>query len=165
MITLSENVRTIENMGLIDRVTRFLIGGGALSYFVFYTQLQHPWMLAASQVLVTGVCLYFMITAMIGWEPLYALFRIKSCSLTGRNQCGTLPYQFKALLGHAPRYCESESQHSLEACHDDPQELPHHKLWKVEQEPMIYPSDAVLDAYVARQERKERMKQHGAKAA
>lgn len=165
MITLSENVRPIENIGLIDRLVRFLIGGGALVYFVFYTEMQHPIMMVASQVLVAGVCVYLMITAMLGWEPLYAVFRVKSCSITGRNQCGTIPYQFKALIGHAPKYCESDSEHSLEACHDEPQERPHHKLWKVDQEPMLYPDDATLDAYVRSQERKEQMKQHREKAA
>ena len=165
MITSSENVRTIENMGLIDRSARFLIGGGGLAYFIFYTGLTHPIMMMASQVLVAGLCVYLIMTAMIGWEPLYAVFSVKSCSLSGRNQCGSLPYQVMALLGRSPKYCETDSQHSLEACHNDPQELPLHKLWKVEQTPMLYPSDAVLDAYVERQERKERIKLHREKAA
>ncbi len=165
MITASENVRTIENIGLIDRLGRFLIGGGGVAYFIFYTELAHPLMLMASQVLVAGLCLYLIMTAMIGWDPLYAILSVKSCSLSGRNQCGTLPYQVMAMLGRAPKYCESDSQHSLEACHNDPRELPHHKVWKVEQEPMLYPSDAVLDAYVTRQERKERIKQNREKTA
>lgn len=165
MITLSENVRPIENMGLFDRLARFLIGGAALAYFVFYTELQHPIMMIASQVLVAGICLYLIFTAMMGWEPLYAIFGARSCSRTGRNQCGSLPYQVKALFGHAPRYCDSDAEHSLEACHDDPQERPHHKLWKVDQEPMLYPDDAALDAYVARQSRKERMRKHRETAA
>lgn len=159
MTTLSENVRTIENMGLFDRVVRFFVGGSILGYLVLYQGMQHPVISLGWQVALIAVAVYAIITAMMGWAPLYSILGIRSCNSTGRNQCGSLPYQIKALLGHAPRYCDSDSEHSLESCHDDPQEQPHHELWKVEQEPMIYPSDADLNAYVSRQERKERIKQ------
>jgi hypothetical protein len=165
MITPSEKVRTLENIGLIDRLFRFIIGGAALGYFVLYGLMQHPHLSMTVQVTITALALYPLITAMMGWDPVYAVFGARSCSSTGRHQCGTLPYQFKAIMGHAPKYCESETEHSLEACHDDTQERPHHTLWKVEQEPMLYPDDATLDAYVRKQERKERVRQHKVKAA
>ena len=153
-------------MGLFDRVGRFLVGGGILGYIVLYQGMAHPGIPFTWQVILTAFSVYILITAMMGWAPLYSILGISSCSSSGRNQCGTLPYQIKAFMGHAPKYCESESGHSLEACHDAAQEQPHHKLWKVEQEPMLYPSDAVLDAYVRSQERKERVRQQQkAKAA
>ena len=99
--------------------------------------------------------LYPLMTAMIGWDPLYAIFHVRSCSRAGRNQCGTLPYQLKAFAGHAPKYCDSKDEHSLENCHDAPEEQPHHALWKVEQEPMIYPSNAQLDTFFEEQARKD----------
>lgn len=159
MTTLSKNVRTIENMGLFDRVVRFLVGGSILGYLVLYHGMQYPAITFGWQLVLTAVAVYAIITAMMGWAPLYSILGIRSCNSTGRNQCGSLPYQIKALMGHAPKYCDSDSEHSLESCHEDPQERPHHKLWKVEQEPMIYPSDADLNAYVSGQERKEHVKQ------
>jgi len=108
-----------------------------------------------------GISVYTLLTATLGWDPLYALLHIRSGSRTGRNQCGTLPYQVKAILGRAPKYCDSDEigvEHSLEACHDTAEEQPHHATWKVEQEPMIYPSDAQLNTYFKEQAHKQHIR-------
>ncbi len=74
------------------------------------------------------------------------MFRVKSCSPTGKNQCGTLPYQFKATMGDAPLVCDISEEHSLESCHDEGMEPPHHKMWRINQNPMIYPDESDWEA-------------------
>lgn len=54
-----------RNMHTWDRVIRFLLGVGALS---FYGALQPPWRY------VTLLGLVLIGTALIGWCPLYTLF-------------------------------------------------------------------------------------------
>ncbi len=163
MIKLSakNSVYVLQNMGLIDRVARFVIGGAMLAYAVPpYASWGTPLTLG-QQTLMIGISAYALMTAIIGWDPLYALLHVRSGSATGRNQCGTFPYEVKAMLGRDPNYCDSDEigvEHSLEACHDTPQEQPHHATWKVDQEPMIYPSDAQLNTYFKEQAHKEQVR-------
>lgn len=155
MVTSSEQSGpVIQNMGLVDRVARFLIGGGILGYVVSYYEMKHPSLSLAWQTGLVAGSLYPLITAMIGWDPVYAWLKIRSCRPTGRHQCGTLPYQFRAILGRAPKYCEECDEHSLEACHDSPQANPRHAVWAVDREPIIYPTGAQLDGYFMEQARK-----------
>lgn len=134
MLIRSEKVRTIHNIGLNDRFIRFAIGALLLA----------PGVVAATGLLApTGpelemwlvglmiVSVYPLMTAMIGVDPLYRLFGVRSCGDSGTNQCGTLPYQLKARKGEAPAWCEAEN-HSLEACHDEPVEKPRHADWSVD---------------------------------
>ena len=152
MIMPSENAHPKQNIGLIDRVVRLLIGATLIGTAYYYSAEKD---LAARLWDVWGsysmmIAFYPIITGMLGWEPFYALFRVRSCGGSGRNQCGTLPYQVEAMFGHAPRYTESETEHSLEACHDDPVEHPHHKVWRIDQEPMLYPDDRAWHRYFMR---------------
>lgn len=148
MVTSSDNVHPIQNMGLVDRVLRFAGGALILGAIVLYFEMEHAWFPLTVMVYATAISIYPLLTGLIGWDPFYALFKIRSCNDSGRNQCGTFPYQVKAMTGHAPRYCDDGEERSLEACHDEPGERPHHALWRVEQEPMLYPDDRTLDEYV-----------------
>ena len=67
-----------------------------------------------------AIALYPLFTGMLGWDPLYALFGSRTCNSEGRNPCGSLPYQLRALFGRAPRYCDSDLDRSLAGCHDRP---------------------------------------------
>lgn len=147
MMVKSENVRPIQNMGLLDRVLRFIGGALILGMLVLYYEMKHAWLPLSVMVYTTGISIYPILTALIGWDPFYSLFNVRSCGNAGKNQCGTFPYQVMAMMGRAPKYCDSETEHSLEACHDDAEEQPHHETWKVNQKPMIYPDEADWDDY------------------
>lgn len=154
MSILAENVHPWQNMGVVNRLVRFLIGFSILGYFVLYYAMNHPAFTLGWQVFAVALSIYPILTAMAGYDPFYALFDVRSCNDTGRNQCGTIPYQIKCMFGHAPKYCDTTSEHSLAACHDEPEEHPHHETWKVNQKPMIYPDEADWDDYMKVQETK-----------
>ena len=149
MITLAEKSHVVQNMGLIDRVVRLLLGVALVSgsyYFAVHTD-------AKSEVIASLgflISLYPIFTGMFGWDPFYEMIHGRTCSDSGRNQCGTLPYQLKAMTDHAPKYCESDAEHSLESCHDEAEEHPHHKVWRVDEDPILYPDDRDWKAYMHR---------------
>ncbi len=149
MTTMTVEPSVMQNMGLIDRLFRLGLGIAMIGfafYFVAFTGGASVWWEAYAIL----AAIYPVLTGAMGWDPFYALFRVKSCSLTGRNRCGTMPYEFKAMTGHTPEVCEIDSEHSLESCHDAGVSKPHHKLWRVNQDPMIYPDDADWDEYLKR---------------
>lgn len=157
MITRSEQAIASQNIGLIDRVLRFGLGVAMLaggSFYVAQAGALHLYTLAEAAMLVTMlVSIYPLLTAILGVDPFYSAAGIRSGDSTGRNQCGTFPYQIKAALGKAPRYCETGDEHSLESCHDDPKPHPHHRYWQVDREPMLYPDDATIEEFAARERR------------
>ncbi len=159
MITLAEKSHVIQNMSLIDRVLRVLIGaammGGAFYYYNAYGDLQ-ALNVEAWGFYALAIAVYPLMTGMLGWDPFYAMFHLRSCSDSGKNPCGTFFYQWKSMTGHTPRYCESDAEHSLEACHDEPEEHPHHKVWRVDEEPMLYPDDRAWHRYFIRQQKRAR---------
>ena len=155
MITLAEKSHVVQNMGLIDRVLRLFVGVALLSvsyYYAVHADVKYQ----LFEFYSFAIALYPIFTGMFGWDPFYAIFHGRTCSDTGRNQCGTLPYQWQAMMGHAPKYCESDTEHSLESCHDEPEEHPHHKLWRVDQEPMLYPDDKAWHRYFTRKQTEEK---------
>lgn len=149
MLTKAKDVRTDnQNIGLVDRVARFSIGsvmlGTGLAYLglgptVFAGAAEATWM---TYVVVLSV--YPLMTAILGIDPLYHFFKFRSGGNTGRNQCGSFPYQIKAAFNSAPQFCEDNDERSLGTCHDEAREQPQHAMWKVEQDPMLYPSDASM---------------------
>lgn len=149
MLTLAEKSHVVQNMGLIDRGVRLLAGMALLAisyYYAVHADIKYE----VFEFVAFAIALYPIFTGMFGWDPLYAIFQARTCSDSGRNQCGTLPYQLKAMMGHGPKYCETDSERSLEACHDEPEEHPHHKVWRVDQEPMLYPDDKAWHKYFAK---------------
>lgn len=150
MTTESIEVRPLQNMGPLDRVVRFGAGALIIGAVVLYWEMKHAWLPLPLMVYATAIAVYPVLTGLVGWDPLYALFGVRSCGDTGKNQCGTFPYQVKAMMGRAPRYCDAETERSLEACHDAPDERPRHGSWHVDAEPIIYPDDKTLDDYVKR---------------
>lgn len=158
MIVRAEQVHACHNIGLFDRISRFVIGVAMLaggSYYVAQAGALHAYTATEAGMLVMMlVSIYPLMTAILGVDPLYSITGVKSGGDTGRNQCGTFPYQVKAALGKAPRYCETgDCEHSLESCHDDPRERPRHAYWRVDQEPMLYPDDATVAKFAARERR------------
>lgn len=157
MITRSEKSQASQNMGLADRILRLMIGAAMLaggSVFVVQAGALHAYNILEAVMLITMmVSVYPLLTAILGVDPVYSLFNTRTCSDSGRNQCGTFPYQVKAALGKAPRYCEASDDHSLEGCHDESEEKPHHAVWRVDKEPMLYPDDKAMAEFADRERR------------
>lgn len=100
MKTVLKELGVVQNIGLGDRVIRMIIGMvmlvGVLAYYQF-TDAMIGW-----QVYIALLAVYPLMTGFMGWCPLYGMMDVKSCKMEGRNQCGTIPYQVDAALGHRP---------------------------------------------------------------
>lgn len=152
MTTLAEKTQVLQNVGLIDRLTRLLLGASILAW-TYYSAVYKELEAAAWVTYSFGIALYPVFTGMLGWDPFYALFGGRTCS-GGSQPCGSLPYQVKALFGRAPRYCDTDVERSLEACHDQPGEHPRHKVWRVDVDPVLYPDDRAWHRFFVRRNRK-----------
>jgi len=101
MDTQTSNYFVIQNMGAVDRILRTIVGGLMLG--VPFVALSQPgaemvWWYIGSMTLST----YPLLTALCGFDPIYKSLHAKSCTLEGRHQCGSFPYEVDALLGHKP---------------------------------------------------------------
>ncbi len=157
MITRAEKVNASQNIGLIDRLARAVVGtvmlaGGSL--YVAQAGTLHAYTVTETAMLVMMLAsIYPLLTGILGVDPFYSIADLKSGGNTGKNQCGTFPYQVKAAMGKAPRYCETDAEHSLASCHDEPEAHPRHAYWHIDQEPMLYPDDAAIEEFAARERR------------
>ena len=114
MKTMLEKLGVIQNVGLGDRLLRIVIGMVMLVGTIIYLQGSDAYM--GWQAYIALLSVYPLMTGILGWCPLYTLSRVKTCKMTGRNQCGTLPYQVDAALGHRP-VAERDYDHSLAGSH------------------------------------------------
>ena len=105
-----------ENIGLVDRMVRFFGGGALMTFGVLSALLTQHDVVSAIAILLA---VYPLMTTVMGWDPFYQLFGVRSCTLeSGRNQCGTLPYEVDSALGHEPKPDEGyEYDHSLAGSH------------------------------------------------
>lgn len=115
MLNLIKHLPTVQNLGLYDRIIRGviaalmiglpplnLINGGLFDWHGY--------------VMLLGI--YPALTAILGWDPIYALFNIRSCGGTARNACGTFPYEVDAAMGHNPTVDKDhEFDHSMSSAH------------------------------------------------
>ena len=97
----------VENMGFYDRVIRALIGVAMNIPIVIYL-FQLPTSPQAfdpngPQFYVSAASFYFLLTSLMGWDPFYAMFKVKSCGGSGRNRCGSFQYQTEAAMGNNPK--------------------------------------------------------------
>lgn len=101
MNQLRARLRVIQNLGWLDRVIRVVIGTAMLAYPVFQIAtsetVQEPWLMYSMLLSI-----YPLLTAILGYDPLYAQFVIRTCDTSERNQCGTFPYEVDAALGNQP---------------------------------------------------------------
>ena len=68
-----------DNIGLVERVIRVILGIALLVYFaVEYTALVLAWNIV---LVVVGLVLLF--TGIIGYSPIYALFKLESTDFPG----------------------------------------------------------------------------------
>jgi hypothetical protein len=119
METTRTRIGVIQNLSLIDRVLRGVLTALLLAWpmvdLLVVGNVLNGW--HAASWLISA---YIGMTSFVGWDPLYNLFGYKSCDIgSDRNQCGTLPYQVDAALGHHP-VPKRDFDHSLSgATHPD----------------------------------------------
>jgi hypothetical protein len=111
MLNLSKHLSTVQNLGLNDRIIRGLIA--ALMIGLPPLNLVNGGLFDwHGYVMLLGI--YPAITAILGYDPFYVLFNVRSCGNTQRNQCGTFPFEVDAALGHNPIvHKDYEFDHSL----------------------------------------------------
>lgn len=110
MKTLQTKFGVIENMGIVDRLLRTLVG----------LTLTVPIIIAAAsgdrpswEIYASMAATYMLLTGMLGWDPFYALFHARSCDLSERNRCGSFQYEADAMLGHHPDHDKGYETHAL----------------------------------------------------
>jgi len=116
MDKIMAKIAPIQNTGLEDRLIRFVAGAVLMAYGIITIALNGS---ATLPTLAIVVGIYPLMTATVGWDPLYHLFKVRTCAVKGgRHQCGTLPYEVDAALGHYPKpEVGHEYDHSYTATH------------------------------------------------
>ena len=104
-----------QNLGLVDRLIRFAIGFFLLG--VPYITLSQPgavaqWWYSVGML----ISVYPLLTALLGTDPLFKAFGVKTCDTSNRNQCGSLPYQVDAFIGRNP-IPDDDTEHELMHSH------------------------------------------------
>lgn len=89
-----QNKHRLQNIGLIDRSVRIIVGVAMIgSWFVYPIGSVSLWFAAlpllGSLPLLSGI---------LGWCPVYAMFNTKSCGTDERNTCGTFPDQLDHMI-------------------------------------------------------------------
>lgn len=98
-------------MGWLDRVLRVLAGIAMLGYPVFLLQTSES-VPAQWPFYSMILSIYPWLTGIIGVDPIYKMFGIRTCDNAGRNACGTFPYEIDSALGNKP-IPKSDEEHSL----------------------------------------------------
>lgn len=94
-------IGVIQNISLADRVIRFALCLGLLIWPTIDTAvLAH--MLTPWHFISWFLSAYIGLTGLLGWDPIYRLFGIRTCGKSERNRCGTIPFQVDAALGRNP---------------------------------------------------------------
>ena len=81
MVTVVEKLRPAQNMGLADRLVRFLIGSSIMAYFVLFQGMSDPAFTLGWQVTAVLLSGYPILTAMIGVDPFYSVLGVKAVML------------------------------------------------------------------------------------
>ncbi len=120
MKTLMDRLRPIQNVGLWDRILRTVVGAGLMGWAALHLVGQDA--VVDWHAYAMLVAFYPLITALLGWDPFYAMAGGRTCSDSGRNQCGTFPYEVEAALGKELEP-EEPFDHSLASVHHHEEEL------------------------------------------
>ena len=118
MKRVREAIGIVENTSVLDRIIRTLIGVALLVPMIVQLQVsmtdpeaikELTWQSYAALISV-----YPLMTAMLGWDPFYAMFHARTCGTSDRNRCGTVSYQVDAALGHHPDHDKGYEVHGRE---------------------------------------------------
>jgi hypothetical protein len=104
---------------------RFIIGTAMMSVsitYLFIASTTPTWVEqgapGAWAYYLMIVAIYPFATAILGRDPIYGLFGMKSCGGSPKNPCGTFPFEVDAAVGHKP-IPDSDIEHSLSASHHE----------------------------------------------
>ncbi|KPJ96341.1 MAG: hypothetical protein AMJ55_02220 [Gammaproteobacteria bacterium SG8_15] len=84
----------LQNIGAIDRTIRIIVGMALISVW-FVVDITSVNM---GLVLLPLIGIVPLLSGIIGWCPINAMFKTRSCGTDSHNTCGTLPYQFSRLF-------------------------------------------------------------------
>lgn len=89
-----QNSNALQNISIIDRTVRSIVGMAMISVWFFYpiTSLS-VWM-----ALFPLLGILPLLSGILGWCPVHAMFNTKSCGMDERNTCGTYPDQLSHLI-------------------------------------------------------------------
>lgn len=122
MKAMRDKLGVVQNMGLADRALHCVLGasllGASAVHLVIFDGIFGWW-----DGIAILISIYPTLTGILGWDPFYAATGYKTCGLSEKNPCGTLPYQVDAALGHHP-VPDKDYDHSLAGSHH---EHPHHE--------------------------------------
>ncbi len=89
-----QNSNVLQNIGLIDRTVRVIVGMAMISVWFFYPiESVNLWFAILPLLGVLP-----LLSGILGWCPTYAMFHTKSCGMDGHNSCGTLPDQLDHMV-------------------------------------------------------------------
>lgn len=120
--TQTKRFRVVENLGWPDRAIRLVIGTALVVVPLTIITVNIPRIdlgvasLSGWLYVSILVAVYPFLTTVLGWDPLYSLFKVCSCGGSDKNPCGTLPYELDAAVGHHP-IPDSTIVHSLSTAH------------------------------------------------
>ncbi|MBI5451267.1 MAG: DUF2892 domain-containing protein [Gammaproteobacteria bacterium] len=117
MEEIAHRLGVVQNIGLLDRLTRIAAGCVMLAlpaYDLISNDAMVTW-----QAYVALLAIYPLMTGILGWDPLYSAAHVRTCGVSSRNRCGTVPYQVDAALGHDP-IADHDYDHSLMGSHHRP---------------------------------------------
>lgn len=89
-----QHPNALQNIGIIDRTVRILVGLAMISVWFFYPMTS----LNLSIALLALLGVAPLLSGILGWCPVHAMFKTKSCGTDDRNTCGTYPDQLNHLL-------------------------------------------------------------------
>jgi|SRR5210317_133606 len=87
----------LQNISAIDRTARIIIGMAFISAW-FLLDISTVSAVSLWFVLLPLIGIVPLLSGIIGWCPVHALFDTRSCGTDENNTCGTLPYQLQKLF-------------------------------------------------------------------
>ena len=89
-----QNANALQNISIIDRTVRIIVGLAMIGVWFFYPFSSLTLWIA----LLPLIGVYPLLSGILGWCPVHAMFNTKSCGVDERNTCGTYPDQFNHLI-------------------------------------------------------------------
>ncbi|WP_455222336.1 YgaP family membrane protein [Kaarinaea lacus] len=84
----------LQNISAIDRTARIIVGMALIGvWFVVDITSVNMWL-----ALLPLIGIVPLLSGIIGWCPVNAMFNTKSCGTDSHNACGTFPYQLSRLF-------------------------------------------------------------------
>jgi Inner membrane protein YgaP-like, transmembrane domain len=89
-----QNSNALQNIGLIDRTVRIIVGSAMIGTLFFYPiGSVSLWFAALGLVGILP-----LLSGVLGWCPVYAMFHTKSCGTDEHNSCGPMTDQLDHMI-------------------------------------------------------------------